>query len=630
MWDLSFAVPSLLILAIFLSFYFSLPRLNVRRNRAFLRILIVETLVVTSGIFSSYVDNFYWKYSATLVILANMFYFITFYTRSFILYQFNESVLGKKGKDSQIISHLTSLPLYICVLIALSSFFSKAVFYIDEKGYHSGPFYKIIYLCSFFYLLISYLLVVLNRDKSKRKREWYSLFLYNFILMCGLVARMYFPKILLMDTFCIMAIIVVYLAFENPEYNLENGGIVFNSRALREYLEENLGCREYKYVGIMIHKYHEMRDIYGTRQMDEGVFLIARYFTQTFRGTEVFYYRKGRFIMLIPKGTDVREICRQIEERFRKAWRSKDTELYLEVGFITGDITKSSESADKLLNTMIYAFEKLDNSGGSEKIEVTEKEFAHIEQDTVVRKSLKYALEKRAVEVFLQPLINVESGRIEGAEALARIRDPQGNIISPTVFVPVAESSGRINELGEQVFEKTCEFIKDNDLEAMGIKWINVNLSPAQLMKFDLGERLVAIAQKYRVPTGKIHLEITEESMIDAAYLQRQMQLMEEKGFQFVLDDYGTGYSNLLRLKKCTFINIKIDKGLVWDYCRERDELLPTMVQTFKQMNFGITAEGIEDMQMAEEMQKIGCDYLQGFYYSKPVSMNEFAEKYKV
>lgn len=628
MWDLSFAVPSLLILAIFLFFYFSLPRLNIRRNRGFLRILIVETLVLTLDIISSYVDNFYWKYNILFVTLVNMLYFIAFYTRSFVFYQFNENVFGKKRGSSSIIDHLIVLPLYICVMTVVSSIFTKAVFYIDETGYHAGPLYKIIYACAFFYVLISYLKVVLDRDKSKKKRERFSLFLYNFIIMWGLIARMYLPKLLLMDTFCMMSIIVVYLAFENPEYNLENGGIVFNSRALREYLEENLGFHEYRFVGITIHKYREMRDIYGTRQMDEGLFLIARYLTQTFKGSEVFYCRKGRFVILFSKGTDDREICRGIEERFRKVWRSKDTGLYLDVGFITGDITKNDESSDKLLNAMIYSFEKLDKSVGGEKVEVTDEEFAHIEQETSVRRSLKYAVENRSIEVFLQPLINAESGCVEGAEALARIRDPQGIIISPAVFVPVAESSGRINELGEQVFEITCEFISKNDLEAMGIKWINVNISPAQLMRFDLGERFSAIAQKYGVSAEKLHLEITEEAVVDDGYLQRQMQIMEEKRFKFVLDDYGTGYSNLVRLKKCSFINIKIDKSLVWDYCRERDELLPTMIQTFKQMNFGITAEGIEDLQMAEEMRRIGCDYLQGFYYSKPVSMNDFIEKY--
>ena len=116
--------------------------------------------------------------------------------------------------------------------------------------------------------------------------------------------------------------------------------------------------------------------------------------------------------------------------------------------------------------------------------------------------------------------------------------------------------------------------------------------------------------------------------MIDDNFLQKQVKAMESKGFKFVLDDYGTGYSNIARLKKCPFINIKLDMALVWDYYKEPDVILPSMIDAFKKMNFGITSEGIEDESMAEEMKKLGCDYLQGFHYSKPIPMDEFVEKY--
>ena len=103
---------------------------------------------------------------------------------------------------------------------------------------------------------------------------------------------------------------------------------------------------------------------------------------------------------------------------------------------------------------------------------------------------------------------------------------------------------------------------------------------------------------------------------------------MTKKGFKFVLDDYGTGYSNLSRLKKCPFTTIKLDMSIVWDYCKEPDEILPNMIQAFKHMGFAITAEGIEDTNMENTMKNIGCDLLQGYYYSKPVPAAEFAKEY--
>ncbi len=147
-------------------------------------------------------------------------------------------------------------------------------------------------------------------------------------------------------------------------------------------------------------------------------------------------------------------------------------------------------------------------------------------------------------------------------------------------------------------------------------------------MRSDLADRFSAIAQKYQVDPKLIHLEITEEAIIDEDFMIRQIRQMKEKGFEFVLDDYGTGYSNLARLKRCPFINVKLDMSLVWDYYQNPDEILPNMIQAFKHMKFGITSEGIEDEKMAEMMKNIGCDFLQGFYYSKPLPMDEFVEKY--
>ena len=230
--------------------------------------------------------------------------------------------------------------------------------------------------------------------------------------------------------------------------------------------------------------------------------------------------------------------------------------------------------------------------------------------------------------MFLQPLMDTKDYTLTGAEALARIRDDEGNLIPPVKFIPIAEKNGRINALGEQMFEKACKFIQEHDIKKMGLKWINVNLSPIQFLRPDLNQRFSEILEKYNVPAELIHLEITEESMIDYVLLQKQIKTMQKAGFKFVLDDYGSGYSNVSRLKKCPFINIKLDMELVREYFKDRDMLLPAVVQALKQMNFTITAEGVETLEMSDTMKEIGCDYLQGYYFSKPLSAAEFAEKY--
>ena len=232
------------------------------------------------------------------------------------------------------------------------------------------------------------------------------------------------------------------------------------------------------------------------------------------------------------------------------------------------------------------------------------------------------------MKLFLQPVVDSKTQKLVGAEALARIKDTNGQYIPPFMFIPIAEKNGRINLLGEQMFEKTCKFIKANNVKAMGLSWINVNLSPIQILRKDLNVHFSEILNNYDIPPEMIHLEITEESMIDFDLLESQMCKMKASGFVFVLDDYGRGYSNIARMKKCPFINVKLDMEFVWDFFKEKDKILPTLVQTIKQMGFTITAEGIETQEIADAMSDIGCDYLQGFVFSKPIPADEFAGIY--
>ena len=321
---------------------------------------------------------------------------------------------------------------------------------------------------------------------------------------------------------------------------------------------------------------------------------------------------------------DTREMREDISLRFKSPWRSDSAELYLDADYAVMEPIDEVPTRDQLLNSLSAALDEADAMDDHVPVAVTEADLLVAQKKVHIKRCFEEAVEHDNIEVFLQPLIDAASGKVIGAEALSRIRDTDGSIVPPSLFIPVAENSGKINNLGEQVFEKTCRFIKEYDPVSLGMEWINVNLSPLQFLRSDLAERFSEIALKYDIDPGIVHLEITEESMVDEFFFQKQIEALSAKGFQFVLDDYGTGYSNLTRLKKCPFISIKLDMEVVWDFCKKPDEILPMMIQAFKHMGFLVTAEGIENERMVEQMNGIGCDYFQGFFYSKPVPMDEF------
>lgn len=159
------------------------------------------------------------------------------------------------------------------------------------------------------------------------------------------------------------------------------------------------------------------------------------------------------------------------------------------------------------------------------------------------------------------------------------------------------------------------------------MNWIHVNLAPTQCLNLDLAGHLNEIRRRYFIPFFTIRLELIEDGALNPNG-KKQINLLKEMGFDIVLDDYGTGYSNASRMKDLPFSEIKIDISLVKDYCSHPDPYLPNLVSTMHALGLMITAEGIETKEMADNMKALGVDHLQGYYYSKPLSIPDFLQKY--
>ncbi|MBQ9302491.1 EAL domain-containing protein [Butyrivibrio sp.] len=624
MYDFSSILPSLCVLIIFISYYIFLPRLPLRRSIVFFALLIIEALVITTDIVSSYADMEYKDFSVPFLYFINGLFYISFFLRSFAFYYYSVTLTRLKITDHPKIAILLRMPFYLALVLTISTPWTKAIFSIENDGFHHGFLINYLYVMLFFYILTSLVIIILRRNNFLRTFSFAASIGFNITLLTGAVIRKLFPAYLVMDTFCILAMIVIYLSFENPDIYIDQRAYVFNTLSLRLYINEISRIKDHKYAGCIIHNYEDTRKIYGAQQMDNGLRLIGRYLIKKYRRVFFFYNRNGRFIIIGNKQTNMDALINDIRKRFREPWKSTDTELYLDVNFATLQVYNEDYSADIFFNTLLNVLEKSDKQNSHECLIASDEDIKSIEKEILIKKTLEKTLENNSVEVYFQPIIQSSTSRIVGAEALARITDANENIIMPNDFIPVAEKNGNISNIGRQIFTKTCEFIRDKNISSMGINWINVNLSPTQFLISDLADDYSSIVKEYGINPDFIHLEITEESITDFAVMKRQIHNLNEKGFKFVLDDYGKGYSNLTRIKSCPFINIKLDMELVWAYCDDPDEIIPTMVHAFKEMGFSVTAEGVETDYMAEVMKAIGCDFQQGYHYSKPLPIKDF------
>ena len=620
----SFLIPSLLILILIMGYYFFRPRLPIRLNRSFLAILTIDICTEIFEAISSRLNETCSEHAPWLLWLFGVLFFFFYFSRAYMFFVFTISILDARGISRSRLHVFTPVVYYFCALLALTSPFTGWLFRV-ENGYQKGPVYFLFYVCCVAYILFSQLAAIRHR-KELTTHEFISISAIQVILLIGIVVRALVPNWLVMNTFCLMAIIVIFLSFLNPDLYMSERGYVYNLPAFQALVSECVRRRRpCRILAFALQNYNEHREIFGGAQMDEALVAINRYLADSFRQMSPFYLRNGFYALVGQNLPDLDVLRDSISQRFASPWKTSNGELRMTVAFVEADTEILDCPADRLVNALFLSLDELGRASDADSSRSLTDSIEQITERLEIRRCLEHALDHDELEVFLQPIVDTVSGKRIAAEALVRLRDGQGKIIRPDLFITLAEREGYIARLGEQVLSKVCRFIHDHDMDAMGVRWINVNLSPLQFMSRDIPARFTAILRQYGVSTDRIHLEITEQSMIDFSLMRDQIMDLHSSGFEFALDDYGSGYSNLTRVRRYPFTNIKIDMEVVRNYYRDRDPLLPALIQAFKKMKFTITAEGIETADMAEAIKEIGCDYLQGYYFSRPVPMPEFA-----
>lgn len=626
MWNYSFMFPSVMVLFTILFFYFSRPRLSIRMNRTYLGMLALEILIILFDILSSWADENYGRFAPWALYALNTAFFMLYFGRAFGFFRYTTDVLRLSGRR---FTGLFLIPLALCEFTALSSFATGAIFSIQGGMYVRGPWYDMLFYGYLFYVLAGLGLLYWKR-RTVNGQDLMGCLGFNVALLAGTVVRRLLPRLLVMNTFSLMGLLIIYMTYQNPDLYLCERGQAFNMRGFLMTLEEIVHRPDYHILGFVLRNYTNERNIYGGNQIDEAIARINLYLRQTFPACMPFYLRGGRFALLGAEKLDWEAVRSQLAERFQRQWAAESGTLYLQIGFVEIKAQSRLNSTDRVVNNMYIAMELVDGAdlAAPHEVKMDAESIRQLDAEVDILRTLEEAIQTDSVEIFLQPVMDSATRRPVAAEALCRIRDRRGRVLPPSLFIPIAEKNGLIDKVGDIVFRKACAFIHEHDLKAMGLKWINVNLSPIQCLRRDLRDRLTGELEAYGIPAEMIHLEITEQSIIDYAMMKEQIEGLRGAGFRFVLDDYGSGYSNLTRVKHYPFIDIKLDMEVVWDYFKTRDSLLPHVVSAFRELGFTVTAEGIETGEMADALTGIGCNHLQGFLFDRPLPIDEFVEKY--
>ena len=251
----------------------------------------------------------------------------------------------------------------------------------------------------------------------------------------------------------------------------------------------------------------------------------------------------------------------------------------------------------------------------------------HLSRSLLLGNALRYAVDKNQFQLHFQPQISLSDGRVIGTEALLRWQHPELGSISPAEFIPIAEHSGQIVSIGEWVLRTAVRQLKhwlDNGLPPMVVA---VNLSAVQFKHFNLTRMVSSILEQEKLPARYLELELTESvTMSNPQGAIEIMNQLYEQGVRMSIDDFGTGYSSLSYLKQFRIYKLKIDQSFVRNINSDAHDksIVATIISMANNLGFTTIAEGVETEQQLDVLYQLGCDEAQGYFYSRPLPVNEF------
>ncbi|WP_445480057.1 putative bifunctional diguanylate cyclase/phosphodiesterase [Lysinibacillus irui] len=241
---------------------------------------------------------------------------------------------------------------------------------------------------------------------------------------------------------------------------------------------------------------------------------------------------------------------------------------------------------------------------------------------------LRRAIENREFELYFQPKISVENEQIQGLEALVRWNSERLGFVSPAEFIPYAEDTGLIIPLSEVILEKACEAV--SQMQHQGWKTpVAINISSIHFKQQNFLDSIQTILERYNMPANNFEIEVTERTVMNNANeTVSKLVRLKQLGFKISIDDFGTGYSSLSYLVRFPLDCLKIDRSFIQHIgsLDEKQAVVDAIIQMSHRLKMKVVAEGVEQAQQVDILRKMNCDIIQGYYYSKPLPLNELIE----
>jgi len=329
---------------------------------------------------------------------------------------------------------------------------------------------------------------------------------------------------------------------------------------------------------------------------------------------------------------DIIEYAQKVLDYLTASYTIDDKKLYISCSIGISVYPDHAMDSSALLRSADTAMYKAKESGKKRFVFFEEQMKALSMQRMSIESGLRIALERDLFEIVFQPKVHTQTKEIFGAEVLLRWNDPVLGHVSPSIFIPIAEKSGLMSDIGKKVIDKTLMAMQELSLEAFELPNIAINVSAIQFRDTQFETCFLDKLALYKIPRDKITVEITESVLMDnSVSLKATLQNFHEQGIRISIDDFGTGYSSLSYLKKYPLSELKIDRSFIDDIEGSSDDyhITHAIIDVADALGLQVIAEGVENEEQSDILFKLGCTKAQGYYFWHPLSLKDFKKLLK-
>ena len=579
-------------------------------------------VTVSLNLFVNIMACFTLDHSDTIpIIVSEIFNELFFFSQilcSYLIFAYILYSLGKSLRFSPIYN-LTIIPSAIGASIILTNSIHHWLFGFVRDGnapydYVQGPLFFLLYVIAGLNVF-STLVYIITFRKVLDKRIISVFLITTVLVLASNIIEIFLSGTLLTGLVYTMSMVFIIITINDPDVKVDRISKAYNNDAFIDYINNQRPEKQRKhYIIFDIESFGMFNEAFGVLYSNDLIFQIRRDIELINKKAFIFKTQASRFVLLLRNEDEQIEMIDALKTRFSTPYKIKNKSMNISIHlfyFVNEDCFTNSDTYNDFLNRTLTAI----NFKDSHYIELDDKFISRVKRDRKIKEILEDALSKPdGFYMVYQPIYDMKNKSFNHFESLIRLVNDELGYVGPGEFIPIAESFGLANDIDFFVLNETCAFLQRNPQ----IESLEINISCAEFFN-NPSERFLKTIKKYNVNPKRIVFEITET--VAVKYPSKTKEFMDDLGkygVTFAMDDFGSGYSNIARFITLPFSFAKLDKSLL-EETTNITIFLDSAIQMFHNLNIPIIVEGVETKEQLDRCANKSADYIQGYYFSKPL-----------